>query len=75
MSNMWNVTFVAWNDWLWLIKPKAVAVRFFILDIYFEYIFSFRLLERILKFDYVRSEEFTEEDRRAQEDFKNFGFI
>ena len=52
-----------------------MAVRFFILDIYFEYIFSFRLLERILKFDYVRSEEFTEEDRRAQEDFKNFGFI
>ena len=50
-------------------------MRFFILDIYFEYIFSFRLLERILKFDYVRSEEFTEEDRRAQEDFKNFGFI
>ena len=53
-----------------------MAVRFFLLDIYFEYIFfSFRLLGRILKFDYTRSEEFTAEDQRAQEDFKYFASV
>ena len=47
----------------------------FLFDIYFEYVFSFRFLGRILKFDYVRSAEFTAEERQAQEDFKNFASV
>ena len=38
-------------------------------------IFSFTLLGRILKFDYVKSQEFTEDDRWAQENFKKFASV
>ena len=52
-----------------------MAVRSFILDSYIEYIYIyFRLLGRILRFDYIKS-EFTAEDRRAQEDFKNLATV